>query len=813
MHNLLRDLRIAWRALRGTPTFTAAAVLTLTLGIGASTAIFHIADAALLRALPFPASNELCFVNGAAGPERSVRSASFLEARDWAARNRSFVGLSLYDTAGVAASWGGESDQLQSEVVSASYFSMLGARPLLGRVFLPAEDRVLDRDAVALISHGLWQRRFGGDSKVLHRSLTLNGRSFAIVGVMPEGFRGVSFNADLWLPASMATVIRPASALQDRSSRWLSALGRLRPGVDFDGAQADLDRVARELAGAHPDTNTDRWAQVQPLREAVLGNSSTLLRALLAGAILLLLVACANVAALQLVRATGRERQTAIFRALGASPARVVRHQIGEGLLLAIAGGAGGLLAARPALTGLLRPLPEGVLPPFVGDGVDNRSLLFAAAAACCAVAFSALPALRGLRTDLAGKLRQGAAAAVGGLGDLRRPRAQQFLVLAEIALSLVLLIGAGLLGRSLLGLSRVDPGFDPTHRLAFSLDLPANRYSTKDRVAAAERLVESLAAVPGVEALAAGSDLPLRGEVSAGFLVLADGSTPEGVRFYRHRVLPGYFEALGVPLQRGRAFTRADRAGRPPVAIVSRAMAQRFWGESKAVGQRLSIEGPEGPWLEVVGVSADVRYRDLTTDLSGATSEPDVYLPFAQEPDDDLAVALRVRGRPDRVVPLARAAVAAVDPLLPIFQVETLQEVVERQASLQRLGALLLCGFGAVALALASIGLYGLVAFVVGLSRREIALRIALGGKTGTVVRLVVRQAMLLVAVGVAAGLATSAALSQALTRLLFGVASVDPLTFALMALLMLATALAASLLPAWRAARLEPQAVLRGE
>ncbi|HEV8629745.1 MAG TPA: ABC transporter permease [Thermoanaerobaculia bacterium] len=385
--------------------------------------------------------------------------------------------------------------------------------------------------------------------------------------------------------------------------------------------------------------------------------------------------------------------------------------------------------------------------------------------------------------------------------------------MIGEVALSLVLLIGAGLLARTLLRLSEVRPGFDPARRLSFSLELPAAQYPSELRAVTATRLRDALAALPGVEAVALGSDLPLRGSTSAGFLFLSGGATPTGVRFYRHRVLPGYFAALQVPIARGRAFAAADRRGAPPVAIVSRAMARRFWGEARAVGQRLSLDGPEGPWVEVVGIAGDVRYRDLTTDLGAAASEPDVYLPFAQEPDDDLEVALRTAGDPAAIAPLARAAVAAVDPELPVFQVETLQEVLAGETALQRLGTLLLGAFAAVALALAAIGIYGVIAYGVGLGRREIALRMALGGRASSVVGLVVRQGMLLVAVGVVVGIATSAVASRALSRLLFGVAATDLLTFTLVSLLLLATAFTASLLPACRAARLEPQAVLRGD
>lgn len=814
MHDLVRDLRMARRALGRSPGFTIAAVLTLALGVGASTAIFTVVDAALLRALPFRSPRQLAFVSGAANAEREIRAASFLEVRDWMAQTRAFDALSLYSrTGGVAAAWSEEAEQVPTEIVSANYFDLLGVRPERGRTFLRSEDEVLDRDAVAVISHDLWQSRFGGDSQVVGRELVLNRRRFQVVGVMPAGFHGVAFDAQLWLPAAMATTVRSPSALADRGSRSLSAVGRLRANADLATAQADMDRVARQLQAEYPATNRDRWAVVQPLREATLGGSEPLLRAVFGGALLLLLVACANVTALQLVRATGREREVAIYRALGAGSGRVLRHQLAEAALLAVLGGAVGALAARGLLALLLAALPANVLPGYVHPTVDTRALFFALAATLVAAGLGALPALRGVRADLSGKLRRGAPSAAGGLGELARPRPQQLLVIAEVALSLVLLISAGLLARTLVRLTQVAPGFAPDRQLAFSFKLPTGNYAPEQRQPTAARLADAFAALPGVESVAMGSDLPLRGSDSAGYLFLADGSTPDGVRFYRHRVMPGYFAALGVPILRGRALGTEDREGGPAVAVISRSMARRFWGEERAIGQRFRVDDTERPPVVVVGIAGDVRFRDLTTDLGAKASEPDVYLPFAQQSDDDMAVALRVVGDPAAVAPLARAAVAKVDPNLAIYEVATLTDVLASQTALQRLGAALLAAFAAAALLLAAVGVYGVIAYVVGKSRREIALRMALGGARRTIVALVVRQGMTLVVLGVVAGLLAAGLLSRALAGLLFGVGATDPVTFVAVPLLLLLIALAASLVPAWRAAALEPQAVLRGD
>ena len=814
MHGFARDLRMALRGLRRAPAFSTIVVLTLSLGVGTSTAVFTVVDAAMLRALPFRDAERMVVLQGVAGPERSVRAASYLETRDWAARSRATTHLATYDVQEIATSWEGGADRVRVETVAASYFPLLGARPALGRVFGAAEDSVPDRDAVAVISHDLWQRRYAADPGVLGGTLRLNRRPFTIVGVMPPGFRGIDFEAEAWIPAAMISIVRPIAAMEDRGSRWLSAVARLRPGLSLDEAQRDLDRVSRELAAQHPETHRDRWAQAVPFRELALGDAAPMLRALFAAALLLMAVACVNVAALQLVRGTARERQIAIFRALGAGAARVMGHSVAEGLLLAAAGGAGGVLAAQLVLAWLVPRLPDGVLPAFAAPTLDSRALLFAVAAAGASGILSGmLPAMR-RSTDLAPQLRQGAPAAAGsGLGRIARPRGQQFLVMAEVAVSLVLLVGAGLLGRTLLQLSRVDPGFGAEGQVAFALELPGAQYPSTGRAAVARRLHDELAALPRVEAVAVGSDLPLRGSASAGML-FTPRQSEEGVRFYRHRVLPDWFAALGIPIERGRGFNDADDADAPLVAIVSRSAARRLWGDAPAVGQRFSLESStEGPWIEVVGVAGDVRHRDLTTDLLAMGSEPDVYFPFAQSTDNDLQIAVQTSAGPEAMQPSLRAAVARVDAALPLLRLQTLDESLRAQTAVRRLGGLLLGTFAAAALALAALGLYGVVAYAVGASWREIALRLALGGRAASVVALIVRQGMTLVALGVAIGIAASLAVSGALAGLLFQVPGRDPFTYVAVSLLLGGIALVATLVPAWRASRLEPQAVLRGD
>jgi putative ABC transport system permease protein len=578
-------------------------------------------------------------------------------------------------------------------------------------------------------------------------------------------------------------------------------------------AQRDLDGVATRLASEHPATNTERGVRVMSLTENYLGSTAALLRALFAAVLLFLLITCANVTSLQLVRAAARQREIALRIALGAERGRLVRQLLTEGVVLAAVGGVAGAAVATWGVAAASAWIPEGLLPPYVRVGVDARALLFGMGLALTVGTLCGLvPAVLSSRQDLTDALKAGARSAGAGLGRIRRLGPQQVLVAAEVALALVLLVGAGLLLRSLGNQLAVAPGFRPAGVLAARITLPAERYPAAERAAFAAQLAERLGALPSVTAASVSSDLPLTGNTSAARLIV-EGGDPEGLRYYRHAVVPSFFTTLGIPIVRGRAFTAQDRLDTPRVVIVSAATAKRLWPGQDPIGQHVRLGSGANGRATVVGVAGDVRFRDLTTNLSAPGSEPDVYMPFAQRTDRDVEIAVRSGTAALPPAAMLRDAVAAIDPQLAVYAVRPLADRLRQQSATARFGSLVLGGFSAAAVVLAAIGIYGVIAFAVGLSRREIAIRIALGATRGSVSGLIVRNGMTLVLAGVVLGLAGSSLATRALAAQLFGVTPADPVTFALVTTLVVLVALLASYAPARRAARLDPQVALRAE
>ncbi|HTL06383.1 MAG TPA: ABC transporter permease [Gemmatimonadales bacterium] len=804
------DLRLAFRSLQTRPGFSAVVVATLALGIGVTTAMFSLLDAAVLRSLPFERPDRLMVLWGTREPGRNVRGASIPEVADWRALNHTFSAVSVWDPISLNLRTDREPLRVQAERVNAGYFELLGVRAALGRSFGAEEDRVPDANPVALVSHAFWTTRLGGDRSVLSRSITLNDRSFRIIGVMPEGFAGLSFQAEVWIPVAMISVDNSVAQLTQRGNRWLAAVGRLKDGVTREAAQSDLTAVAAGLAQRFPDTNQDRSVQLFSLKENFLGTTASLFTALFKAVLLVLLIACVNVMSLQLVRANAREREIALRLALGGGGWALTRQLLLESLVLAGLGGALGVLVAHWAIR-LLAPLaPPGVLPPYATLGVDGRVLLFTLGITLLVgVACGLTPLLRGRRSDLAGALRDGARAYSLGLGRLRRPGLQQGFVVAEVALALMLLAGAGLMVRSLRRQLAVAPGFSAAGVTVARISLPRGRYHAAERSAFAARLAGRLAELPGVSAAALGTDLPLRSLSNAAYLVV-DLPRAEPIRYFRHGVTPGFFTTLGIPIVAGRGPSEEDRADTPRVAVVSQSMARRFWG-GQALGHRLRLDDASGPEVVVVGVAGKARFRDLTSDLDAARSEPDVYFPMTQVTDADLEIAVRARPGGSVAAGRLQQEVAALDGSLPIFSVERLDAALDRQTATPRFGSLVLAGFSAIALGLAAIGIYGVVAFVVGLSRREIAIRLALGADQRKVRRVVLGNGMVLVLAGIALGALGARLGGQLLASQLFGIGAADPTTLAGVSLVVLLVALLASWLPARRAAAVEPQAVLK--
>ncbi|HYC52119.1 MAG TPA: ABC transporter permease [Gemmatimonadaceae bacterium] len=815
MDSLPGALRFAFRSLRRSPAFAAVVIITIAVAIGATATMMSVVNAALVRALPFPDARQLVIAQGWVGREQAPRGVSYPEAMDWRERSRLFDGLAAYDQISLnLADAAAEPVRADAEIVTDDFFRVLGANAARGRIFGAEEHRTPDALPVAVISHSLWQTRFGSSDAIVGRDVTINARPFTIIGVMPEGFRGVSFDADLWIPMMMVSVVRPVSILDSRPNRWLGIVGRMKPGVTIDDARRDLDRVALTLATEYPETNTDRGANVQPLRDYYLGDTKRLLLALFGAVGFLLLIACANVMSLQLVRAATRRREMALRMALGAGRHRLVRQLLVEALVLASVGAACGVLLALWGVDILSALAPAGLLPPFAQPSIDGWVLgAIAVIALIAGAAFGLVPAWASSRSELVPHLKDGAPSASAGLGTMRRLRGQQLFVIGEVALALVLLSGATLMIRSFQRQLLVDPGFRAEGVLAGRVMLPRGTYPPQARVRFAEQVVDRLQATPGVEAATISSDLPLRGIESGGYLRVENG--PEDVPYMRHRVSPEYFETLGVQLRDGRVFTRTDGPDAPRVAIVSALMARRLWPEGSAVGKRISLAGTSGalPWVEVVGVVDNVRHSDLTSDMTAAQARVDIYFPFAQSTDETVEIAVRGASSPEALTGELRRAVAAIDPALPLFDVAAMTTAVQQQTMSARFGSLMLGLFAGLAIILAGVGIYGLLAFMVGTSRREIAIRMALGAASSSVVALVVKKGMSLVIAGGLLGAVLAVPSMQVLTNLLYTVKTNDPVMMASVALVLFVASLLACWLPAVRASRIAPQAALKSD
>ena len=804
MTDFLRDLRIGFRALRARPLFLFAAVSTLALGIGASTGVFSVIEAALLRPLPFRDAGELAVVWGVAGPERDIRGASPIEIRDWDAQVDALGPLSRYTSTTLNLSGEGDAAQLAGENVGPEFFGVLGVSPALGRGFT-AEDDVPGAPLTIVISDELWRTRFGADPRVIGRMLRLDDQPREVIGVMPPGFRGLTFDADVWVPLGASL---GEAGMSQRGGRWLAAVGRLEPGRTAEEAQSQLTAAAARLEELYPDTNRERGADLLSLRDYYVAQTRPLLLMVLGGVGLLLLIACANVANLQIVRGLERGREVALRYALGAGRARVGRQVLAESLVLGLLGAAAGIALAAVLVGALLPLVPDGVLPPYARPGLDPAVLLFGLGAGVVTSAvFGLAPAVRAARQDPATALRgTGRGITTGRPG---RVGAQQAIVAVEVALALVLLVGAGLALRSLREQLDIRPGFEPEGVLAARLALTSQSYDTQGRISFVDRLLAEVSGAPGVESATVVSNGPLRGYNAAS--ILADPEDPERqVRYYRHSVSPGFFEQMGIAV-RGRTFTASDGFDDPPVVVISEALAMRLWPDRDAIGRRIMI-GPRDT-VSVVGVAASVRYRDLTTSLMDPGEDPDVYFSFAQLPTSSFDIMLKTAGDPGALTAPLRAVVGRMDPSLPLYDVAPMTRVLGGQTALGRMVSAFLGVFGALALIVSAVGLYGVLAFVVRGRRREIAIRQALGARPAEIRRMVVGQAVRLVSVGLVFGLGAALAAGRLAASVLYGVPAVDPLVLAGTMAGLLGVAAVASWVPARQATGVEPSTAMASE
>lgn len=810
---MLQDVRHATRMLIKDRSLALVALLSLGLAIGANTAIFSFVDAVLLRPLPVDHPDRVVYVTTTVS--RTIverRGTSYPDFLDWREGSHTFSALAAFSTTTVTLTGGDAAERVPAELASAAYFDILSVRPIRGRLYTSLENRP-SAPPVALVGEALWRRRFGGDESLIGQPVQLDGTAVTIVGVLPAGFHGPYGGTEIWLPIGQTAVGGRGRWLDSRGTRWHEVLGRLREGVAVAGAQADLSTVAARLAAAYPRSNADYGARVVPLQAELAGNVRPMLVVLLAAVGFVLLIGCANLANLLFARAAERQRDTAVRVALGASRGRVVRQFLVEGLLLGAAGGGLGLLVALwsvPTLVALSPVQPSSLFHV----SLDPLVLGFTAAIALASgLVIGAVPGWQASRPDLNEALKEGGRT---GTDSRRRQRVRHTLVVAEVAIALMLLVGTGLMVRTLGAMRAIEVGFRPADVLTARISLPPQRYDAGASGRFDTELVARAAALPGVTAAALSSDLPLDGRSSA-TLIAVEGRplAPDGrgERVYVHRVGPRFFAAAGIPITAGRAPGAGDTADTPLVAVVSGTMARRFWPGADPVGRRIRFGGPDNPWTTIVGVAGDVRYRALVANQALNPDDPDVYLPLAQRPARDVAVLLRAGGDPAALAGPLRRVVADLDKDVPVYDAAPWTAIVAGQLAGSRATAWLMAVFGALALVLAAAGLHSVISYGVTQQRHELALRLALGARRAQLLALVVRQSLGLALAGVAIGLAGAGLLTRLLASQLYGVGPLDPVTFAVVPPVLLAVAILAAYLPARRATRVDPMVALRME
>jgi len=804
---MLADFRFALRLLRKSPGFTLIAVLTLALGIGANTAIFTVFDAILLKPLPFAKPEQLVRIYNS-GPQLDDAPISPANFLDWQEQNRVFQEIAAY-TGNVFTMVGGEvPERLTGARVSAGFFNLLGIHPSLGRSFRGEED-AYGRNQVVILSHQLWQKRFGGRNDVIGRSLILNDKSLTIVGVMPADFTYPDPQIQLWTPMAFSPAERVV-----RDTNYLSVIGRLRDGVSLEQARVQMNLLARQIAAQHPELNAGDALKLVSLTEATVGEIRPILYVLLGAVGLVLLICCANVANLLLARAAQRQKEIAIRSAIGANQTQLVRLLLVESMLLAVIGGSLGCLLAFWGIDLLVALKPEN-LPRLDQVGIDWSVLLFTGGISLTTgLLFGLAPALQATHPQLNEMLKEGDRSGTSGPAH---HRVRDLLVVAEVALSLVLLVAAGLLIRSFVRLLEVDPGFRPDHVLTVSIPLPVSRYPEAAQEAGFfQRLLERVHELPGVRAAGAVTDVPLFGGSSTGFDVegrpLAAPNERPMTDF--RSATPDYFRAMGIDLAAGRAFTTNDNADAPPVALINETLARRYFGKENPIGKRIGLSRPID-WREIVGVVHDVRNYGLASEV-----KPECYLPYLQNGPDYLAgsaswmvMVVRTEADPLGYVAAIKEAVQKIDKDQPIASIKPMTAYLAQSVAQRRFNMLLLAIFAGLALLLAAVGIYGVISYSVAQRRREVGIRMALGARPGHVLALIVRQGMRPALLGLVAGIFAAAVLTRYMRSLLFQVSTNDPVVFIGVALVLALVAAVACFLPARRAAYLDPVVTLRSE
>ena len=806
MENLRGDIRYAVRSLLKRPGFTLIAVVTLALGIGANTAIFSAINALLLKPLPFPELDRVVAIwdkqpsHGILHNE--VALANYL---DWQAQNKSFEQLAFYRWWNANLTGGDSPERAQGFLVSANFLDALGVHPIMGRNFSPEENQP-GKDAVAIITYSLWQRRFGGDPNVVNKTITINSIVRTVIGVMPEGFN-FPRSGEVYAPLPLTPEL-----MKSRGNHAYYVVGRLKPGVSLQSAQAEIDNLTARLEQQYPETNTGWSATVYPIVADIVRTYDTALWVMMGAVGFVLLIACANVANLMLARASGRQREIALRAALGASRWRIIRQLLTESLIVALLGGALGVLIGFWGIDALRAANPGEAakfVPGWYQLGINFSVLAFTLGLSLFSgIVFGLAPALQVSKPNLNDALKEGSRQTSGSSHWLRSG-----LVVFEVAISLVLLVGAGLLVRSFLSLLGTNPGFNPDHVLTMNIVLPGAKYKEESqRGAFFDDLVQRVKAQPGVASAGAVNYLPLAGSNSSdGYLVEGMPQPPPGEENVgRYRVCtPDYFSTMGIPIIKGRPFTEQDKAGAPPVVIVNETLARKHWPNEDPIGKRIRFYGPpeRAQWREIVGVSEDVKHElDLPV-------TPEYYLPHAQDSWNAMVVVARTNIDPASLTGALRQQVWAIDKDQPVFNVKTMQEVRSESVAVYSFSSVMLAIFAVLALLLASVGIYGVMAFAVTQRTQEIGIRMALGARALDVLKLVVKHGMKLALIGTLLGLAGSWAMTRFIGKLLVGVQPTDLLTFGVVSAFLLAAAFIACYLPARRATKVDPLEALRYE
>jgi putative ABC transport system permease protein len=809
-----RDIRYALRALRKSPAFTIVALTVLAIGIGANTAMFSLVDAMFLRGLPYPDADRLVVLIG--NVQRTVverRGNSYPDHLDWRAKSTSFEDMAAYGTATMTLFGIDEPERIPTETVSAQYFTVVGVAPVYGRAFRPEEDAVPNRDFVVILGNGLWKRRFGGDPSIVNKTIQLGTRTYTVIGVMPPGFRGITDTADMWIPFVLS-----GTPLDQRGNRGFQTVARLKSGVSADAARAELDVISRQLQQAYPASNESRGVEVSPLSVETFGSLGNVVTLLMWAVIFVLLIACANVANLLVGRSDVRQKEIALRTALGAGRSRLIRQLVTESVVLTSLGAIAGLVLAYVAVGAVIAASPVP-FPSWIRPELNLSVITFTiAVAVVCGLVVGLAPALHARVSRLSDVLKDSAR----GSGGVRSQRLRSSIVAIEVALAIVLLVGAGLMIRSVQQLAAIDPGFNPAGVLTVTAVIPRQPVTAPPPapgspppppppfVISGRELLERMHAVPGVALASLASDIPLGGQTSAVFYA-AEGDTTSDAqtrpRAYVHRVSPQFFEVLGIRFVAGRTFHESDATPDSPAVIVSEGVTRRFWPNQDPIGKRIRIGNADAPWFVIAGVVNEVKYRGLP---ANPTPDPDLYFPALDRAAQP--ILLRTSVDPLSVAPAVRATLRAAHPSIVVFGVNTMDTLVDTQTAARRFTTWLLGLFASTALILSVIGIYGVMSYLVAQRTREFGIRLALGAGRAEIVGVVLRKGALMIGVGLVLGLVAAAAARRLLDTLVFGVGAIDPSSAVAVGVLVV-VALIACCIPAWRATRVDPVVALRAE